>query len=71
VPPDWQLITDDLAVLRAAASLLAYLLHRGSLAPAAVSAVTLAHVLALFCAMPAPMELIMGIQIKLLERDRE
>src|SRR5687768_4171456 len=41
-----------LAKLTAAATLFAYLLRRGGLRPAAVTTVTLAHVMALFCLMP-------------------
>ena len=44
-----------LAKLTAAATLFAYLLRRGGLRPAAVTTVTVAHVMSLFCLMPASM----------------
>jgi hypothetical protein len=52
----WLEVLEDLAKLTAAASLFAYLLHRRGLRPVAVTTVTLAHVMALFCVMPTPAE---------------
>jgi hypothetical protein len=54
-----------LAKLTAAAGLFAYLLHRGGLRPAAVTTITLAHVLVLFCVMPAPAEFVLAVTITL------
>src|SRR4051794_11922499 len=61
----WLAAIEALAKLAAAASLFAYLLHRGGLRPAAVTTVTLAHVLALFCVMPAPMEFVFATTVTL------
>lgn len=49
----WLAAIEALAKLTAAASLFAYLLHRAGLRLAAVITVTLAHVTAMFCAIPA------------------
>src|SRR5262245_60260694 len=61
----WLAVLEASAKLTAAASLFAYLLHRGGLRPAAVTSVTLAHVMALVCNMPAPPEFVLAATITL------
>jgi hypothetical protein len=61
----WLDLLPHLAKLTAAAGLFAYLLHRGGLRPAAVSMVTLAHVLAFLCAMPISAEFVLAVTITL------
>jgi hypothetical protein len=54
----WRAVLEAVAKLTAATSLFAYLLRRGGLRPAAVIAVTLAHVTALFFLLPMPPEFV-------------
>jgi hypothetical protein len=61
----WLDLLSPLAKLTAAAGLFGYLLHRGGLRAAAVSAVTLAHVLAFFCVMPISAEFVLAVTITL------
>jgi hypothetical protein len=61
----WLAVLEPLAKLTAAASMFAWLLHRARLRPAAVTTVTLAHVIVLFCLMPVPAELVFAAIIVL------
>src|SRR4051812_33723972 len=61
----WLAMLEALAKLTAAAGLFAYLLHRAGLRAAAVTTVTLAHVMVVFCAMPSPVEFVLTATITL------
>jgi hypothetical protein len=57
--PSWSELFEAIAKLVTVVGLFAYLLHLGGLRPKAVTAVTLAHLTALFCIAPCPGELIL------------
>jgi hypothetical protein len=70
--PERDIFLDDrlaglefLAKIAAAATLFAYLLRRGGVRPAAVTTVIVAQLMALFCVMPAPAELVFVSMITL------
>jgi hypothetical protein len=56
----WLAAIEPLTKAALAGSLFAYLLHRGGLRPTGVAAVTLTHVTAFFCLVPAPAEFVLA-----------